>query len=219
MNSKIIFVTCTYKRPTRIAFLRRHIDRIFRNITNYIWIVVEDGDRCDPDVARLLRGLDARYLCVGPTRDKGNVQRNLAYELIRDERLEGVVYNMDDDNLVYPALCSELRLVDGFAVFPVGNLGPDGIERPIVWQGRILGWRAGWMTRKYPIDMGGFAFPSRVLFDLPSPVWSHVGIGGESEFIERFVSSPEDLDVSLCHYNMMCLVFHNEPLDSPVLVE
>jgi Glycosyltransferase family 43 len=128
------------------------------------------------------------------------------------------VYNMDDDNLVYETLCRELRKVTRFSVFPVGNLGPDDIERPIVRDGKILGWRCGWTERKFPVDMGGFAFPARLLFDLPSPIWPHAGIGGESEFISRFVESADGIDVSLCHYNKMCLVYHNEPLDSPVMV-
>ena len=214
----IIFVTCTYKRPGRIAFMRRHIDRLFAKTRDYIWIVVEDGSELDPEVTQVLRGVNAIYRCIGPTRDKGNVQRNLAFECIRDLRLDGVVYNMDDDNLVYDLMCAELRKVTRFAIFPVGNLGPDGVERPMVSEGRIQGWRADWTSRKYPVDMGGFAFPSNVLFELPSPIWTHVGVGGESEFIERFVASPDELDVSLCHFNRMCLVYHNEPLDSPVLV-
>jgi hypothetical protein len=218
MSRHILFVTCTYKRPGRIAFLRRHVDRLFSRISNYTWILVEDAAATDPDVAVLLAGLNAIYLNAGPTLDKGNIQRNLAYETIRDRRIDGVVYNMDDDNLVYETLCPELRKVSRFAVFPVGNLGPGGIERPVVADGRILGWMAGWAERAFPIDMGGFAFPSRILFDLPSPVWSHTGIGGESEFIARFVRSADELDASLCHYNKMCLVYHNEPLDSPVLV-
>ena len=218
MTRAIIFVTCTYKRPGRIAFMRRHVDRLFAKIRDYVWIVIEDGDEQDADLARLLRGLNVIYRCIGPTRDKGNVQRNLALEIIRDMRLDGIVYNLDDDNLVYDLLCAELRKVTSFAVFPVGNLGPDGIERPVVEDGKIRFWRAGLTARPFPVDMGGFVFPSHILFDLPSPIWPHTGVGGESEFIGRFVTLHDELDASLRHFNKMCLVCHNEPLDSPVLV-
>jgi hypothetical protein len=218
MDQHIVFVTCTYKRPQRIAFLRRHIDRLFSKIGNYTWILVEDGVEANQEAAVLLAGLNVIYLSIGPTRDKGNIQRNLAYETIRDRHIEGVVYNMDDDNLVYDRLCGELRKVSRFSVFPVGNLGPGGIERPVVVDGKIQTWMAGWLDRKFPVDMGGFAFPATVLFDAPLPIWSHTGIGGESEFIARFVQSADDLDASLCHFAKMCLVYHNEPLDSPVLV-
>jgi hypothetical protein len=219
MSQHIIFVTCTYKRPHRIALLRRHIDHIFSKINNYTWIVVEDGFELDKEVSILLSGLNSVYLCIGPSRDKGNIQRNLAFETIRDQRLEGIVYNMDDDNLVYGALCKELRKIDRFAVFPVGNLGPVGIERPIIFEGSFRGWSAGWIERDFPVDMGGFAFPSRVLFDCSSPIWTNMAIGGESEFIARYVNSVNDLDFSACHFNMVCLVFHNEPLDSPIRLD
>jgi hypothetical protein len=218
MVQHIIFVTCTYKRSSRIAFLRRHIDRIFAKISDYTWILVEDGTEIDGDVAILVAGLNTIYLSIGPTRDKGNAQRNLAFEEIRDRRLEGVVYNMDDDNLVYELFCRELRKVSRISIFPVGNLGPDAIERPIVHHGQIHGWRGGWQERRFPVDMGGFAFPAKLLFEQPSPIWTHTGIGGESEFISRFAANAEDVDVSLCHFNKMCLVYHNEPLDSPALV-
>jgi hypothetical protein len=211
-QQKIIFVTVTYKRAGRIEFLQRHIDFLISKITNFRWIVVEDGDRTDDEVAALLDGYNATYLNIGPTKDKGNVQRNLALEYIRDHKLEGVVYNMDDDNLVYPALCDELRKVNRVSIFPVGNLGSVGIERPVIVGNSIIGWMAGWTERKYPVDMGGFALPSQFLFDKPSPIWQHEGIGGETEFIERFAASIQEIDFSLCHWNKMCLVFHNEPL-------
>ena len=217
MSRHLIFVTCTYKRPQRIAFLRRHVDRIFSKISDYTWIIIEDGATVDPDVATVTAGLSVILGAVGPTRDKGNAQRNLAFEIIRDRRIEGVVYNMDDDNLVYGLLCQELRKVTRFSVFPVGNLGPFGVERPVLIDGVMKGWIAGWSERKFPVDMGGFAFRSEVLFDRPSPLWRHAGIGGESEFIANYVESLEEVDLSLCHSNMMCLVYHNEPLDSPVL--
>ena len=38
------------------------------------------------------------YLAHGPTRSGGNAQRNVALKLIRDGRLNGIVYQLDDDN-------------------------------------------------------------------------------------------------------------------------
>jgi hypothetical protein len=214
----IIFVTCTYRRPGRIAFLRRHIDRLISKIDNYLWLIIEDGEAIDPDVATLIAGLTAIYIPFGPTRDKGNRQRDIAYQVIRMRRIDGIVYNMDDDNLVYPELCRELRKVSRFSIFPVGNLGPTLIERPIVVAGKVIGWSVGAPDRKFPVDMGGFAFPSHVLFDAELPLWQHDGIGGESEFIARFNESVDSIDASLCHFNMTCFVFHNESLDSPALL-
>lgn len=218
-DTNIIFITCTYNRPLRLAYMRRHIDNIFSKIDNYTWIIVEDNDEVDPAVVSLTANLNVRYMAIGPTKDKGHVQRNLALEYVRDNRLEGVVYIMDDDNLVYRPFVDELRKVTRFSAFPVGNLGPHGIERPVVVNGRTVFWSANWPDRPFPIDMGGFAFPSYHLFDQPSPLWTYAGMGGESEFIMRFVESADEFDVSLCHHNRVCLVFHNEPIDSASRME
>lgn len=218
-DTKLIFITCTYNRPLRLAYMRRHIDQIFSKIEDYVWIIVEDNDTPDPAVVSLTANLNVQYMCIGPTKDKGHVQRNLALEYVRDNRLEGVVYIMDDDNLVYRPMVDELRKVTRFATFPVGNLGPHGIERPVVVNGKTVFWSVNWPERPFPIDMGGFAFPSHHLFDQPSPMWTYAGMGGESEFIGRFVASADEMDVSLCHHNRVCLVFHNEPIDSASRME
>jgi hypothetical protein len=83
----LIFVTCTYARPDRIEFMRRHVRTLILQIDRYHWIVVEDGDRLDPELHAVLKGWNTRYLHIGPTDDRGNAQRNLAFEYIRDQRL------------------------------------------------------------------------------------------------------------------------------------
>jgi hypothetical protein len=45
----LIFVTCTHERPGRFEFVQRHIRTLISRIDNYHWIVVEDGDRLDPE--------------------------------------------------------------------------------------------------------------------------------------------------------------------------
>ena len=214
----ILFVTATFDRPLRIAYLRRHIAEIFSHIDNYTWLIVEDGDAVDPDVRAATAGFNAIHLTCGPTRDKGHAQRNFAMEYIRAHRLEGVVYNMDDDNFCYRLLCNELRKVEKIAIFPVGNLGPVGIERPVIHEGKLVFWSAHFLERAYPVDVGGIAFPSRVLFELEPPFWPWTGMVGESELVTRFVQAGYELDLTLCHGNRMCLVYHNEPIDSPYRV-
>jgi hypothetical protein len=211
---KIIFVTCTYQRPGRLAFFERHIDRLMSKIDHYRWIVIEDGDRIDPELQALIGKYNSTYLAAGPTKDKGNFQRNAALEYIRDNKIDGVVYSLDDDNLVYPELCRELRKVFGVAIFPVGNLGPTGIEHPVIQHKKLVDWNAGWKQRRYPVDMGGFAFSSSLIFHLPSPIWRHRGVAGETEFLERLAPNIDQVDFSLCHWNKMCFVFHNEPLEA-----
>jgi L-gulono-1,4-lactone dehydrogenase len=208
----LILVTWTYARPGRIEFIRRHVRTFISRIENYHWIVVEDGDGPDPEVQATLKQYNSHYLHIGPTRDNGHAQRNLAFEYIRDRRLDGIVYNLDDHNLAQPELAAELRRITKVGIVPLGNLGPHKIERPIINQGRFVRWDSGWAERKYPVAAGGFAFDSRLIFNAPSPIWSWRGIGGESEFIDKLVGSTDELDFSPCNWNQVCLVLNKEPL-------
>ena len=76
------------------------------------------------------------------------------------------------------------------------------IERPLYDNatGEFVRFEAGWckkrswMSRKYGVrkfcvDMGGFAFDSRLLWPLSGELWSYTGHGGESELIERLLGS------------------------------
>lgn len=208
----LIFVTCTYRRPGRLDFFRRHIRTLISQIAHYHWIVVEDGDVPDPELSILLEGWNSRYLHIGPTRDENGTQYNLAFECVRDLRLDGVVYILEDEDLVLPALAEELRNVSKVGIVPMGNLGPSGVERPIVVNGQLARWDSGWEQRKYPVAKGGFAFESRLIFEARSPIWDWHGFGGESEFIDKLISSAAELDLSPCHWNQVCLAFKKEPL-------
>lgn len=77
------------------------------------WIISEDANVPSQAVSALLAGvgLEHVHLATGPTGQKGHAQRSLAMELIRDHALDGVVYNMDDDNLYARQLWAELRRV------------------------------------------------------------------------------------------------------------
>jgi predicted dehydrogenase/FAD/FMN-containing dehydrogenase len=210
----LIFVTCTYRRPGRLDFFRRHIRTLISRIEHYHWIVVEDGDVPDPELSVLLEGWNSRYLHIGPTRDEGGTQRNLAFECIRDLQLDGIVYNLEDDNLVLPELAQELRNLSKVGIVPIGNLGPNGVERPVVVNGQLVRWDSNWAERKYPVAKGAFAFESRLIFAAKSPIWDWRGAGGESEFIDKLIESPTELDLSPCHWNQVCLVFNKEPLQT-----
>ena len=134
-------------------------------------------------------GIPNEHLAVGPTRRKGHEQRNLAYRLIRAKQLDGVVYNMDDDNEYSPALWAELRRV------PRGRVGvlavrmdPYGfLERPLYdIHARFNGFDAGWChgdgwtsamlgPRFFCVDMGGFAFSSELLQQKVGKLWDYNG--------------------------------------------
>lgn len=95
-----------------------------------------------------------------------------------------IVYIADDDNVYLAQLFNELRKVVHVGLFPVGNMGYDGIEGPIVqppdpdeaylyglggkvvgfniWHGSDPKFPTGWdkagAPRKYKADMAGIAF-------------------------------------------------------------
>lgn len=206
----IFLVTCTYDRPKRLDFIKNlskfiHINNQEKRI---FWIVVEDAEKIDDAVSEILPKF-ATYMSIGPTRDKGHVQRNLALEYIRDNKFNGIVYNFDDDNKYDSKIFKELKKVRKIAFFPVGNLGPNAIETPKLNRyGKFSHWDAGWMERKYPVDMAGFAFHTNLLSDLKSPIWQHEGVGGETEFIEKLNFLPNEIQF-LCNRCKDVYVWHN----------
>ncbi len=208
---ELLIVTCTYQKPRRLSFIKECISK-FKLVPHMRWILVEDGQDIDAQVKKLLdvSGIDYIYLHLY-SRSHGNAQKNLALTYIRDNDLKGIVYIADDDNKYDLRLFEEIRKTERISVFPVGNLGPNGIERPIVKNGRITGWDADWHSRKYPIDQGGYAINASLLKALKDPLWSHQSYGGESEFIEKLIQSPDELEI-LCDGCRRCYMWHNHLL-------
>ena len=163
-EKRLILVTCTYNRPGRTELMEELSDLVSKNNNpdNTSWIVVEDASEIDYKIKGILPEF-ATYICEGPTKDGGNKQRNKALEYIRDNRISGNVYSLDDDNKYAPQIFAELRKVKRFGFLPVGNLGPKGIERPIVLNGLFYGWDSAWTNRKFPVYMAVFFFDSKFL--------------------------------------------------------
>jgi len=190
----------------------------FQRVDGLHWIVVEDAVEPHPLVAHLLKqsGLSHTYLAFGPTNSWGNAQRDLALRHIRDNGMGGIVYLADDDNCYEVPLFTELRKLRRAGIMPVGLLGPFGIERPILRGGRIVDWSAHWKSRRFPVDMAAFAFDAGLLRGIQGPIWTYKARGGETEFLERLVGSPDALEI-LCNGCRNCYVWHDLPLgQSPV---
>jgi len=218
VDRPVLVVTPTYDRPHRVAYLERCVTT-FRSIDGLFWVVVEDAATPRHEIAELLAqsGIHHVYLAHGPTRRWGNAQRDHALRHIRDSAMQGIVYLADDDNYYQRPLFAELRKVRRVGIMPVGLLGPYGIERPIVKADRIVDWSAHWKSRRFPVDMAAFAFDAGVLRAMDGPIWTYTERGGESEFLERLLDSPDDLEV-LCDGCRRCYVWHDLPLGrSPAL--
>lgn len=236
VNTRIYVVTPTWDRPGRMGLLRR-MARVFKKVRGLFWVLVEDGPGCALAVSGLLvgSGIDHAYLHFGPTRDVGNSQRNCGLEYLDDHGLDGVVYLADDDNAYTTRLFEEIRTVRRVGIIPVNNLGPSGVERPRVRDGKIIGWDAGWRTRKYPLDFAGFAFHTIVLKGIMRPFirgfnWvaacrdgktdpSLTGTAlrrflrrnkdGETEFLEKFVRDQSEFELLADSCRRSGLVWHN----------
>lgn len=175
----LLLITTTFPHDEQLIRLRQ-CARVIEGEPNVTWIVVEDAATRSARVAALLARCGVRYehLAYGPTRRGGNAQRNLALKFIRDRSLEGVVYNLDDDNGYHPRLWNELRRVgrgrvgviavrrgvyppprcDGrFLPLLMGQRRTILIERPLYDNvtGAFVRFEAGWckkrswMVRKY----------------------------------------------------------------------
>lgn len=242
LSRRLLIVTATYERPGRLEYISRVSDSL-RGVPDLLWIVAEDDNQLNKNVGRFLKKSQIcySYLAAGKTRDMGNTPKSKAFEYIVQSQLLGVVYVADDDNYYDRRLWGEVRKTGKVMVFPVGNLGPDGIERPVVENGKIVEWRANWKSRKYPLDWAGFSFSSALLPSLRQPflgrkmtqsensadqsIFLKCDVQerkrllaeyyeGESEFIEKLIDSPDELEIG-CDQCTSCMVWYNQPLIDP----
>lgn len=66
-----------------------------------------------------------------------------------------------------------MRYTKKVSVWPVGLVGGLMIERPLVKNGKVVGWNTLWKTnRPFPIDMAGFAVNLTLLLEHPEAGFS-----------------------------------------------
>ena len=186
----LVLVTITYAHSLQLLKLEHCARALALARTDAVtWIVVEDAASVSSGVAALLSSSGVpsyRHLAFGPTRQGGNAQRNAALELIRSERLQGVVYQMDDDNGYHPSLWEELR-----ALRPM-RAGVLAVRRAMwgkpMWYGLAAcdgtfranntadKRRAHFIERpRYNAETGAFEGFDAGWCDRTSHVWRHVG--------------------------------------------
>lgn len=147
-----------------------------------IWIIVEDGESIDQEVAATLAEgqISYIYFSYGPTHNFGNAQHNAAYQMIHHLSNaktgylgHGPVFGADDDAEIHEDLLMYIWRLKRVGLWPVGNLGKTGWEHA-KWndKNQIIGWEASNTYRKYPVDNNGFAFNSTLLgSDLQGPAF------------------------------------------------
>ncbi|EOD16956.1 Glucuronyltransferas-like protein [Emiliania huxleyi CCMP1516] len=217
-SPRLIVVTATYPHSAQAAKLSLCAS-VLAGEAEALWIVVEDAANASAAASAVLAssGLAYFHLAVGPSRAGGNLQRAAALELIREKRLHGVVYQMDDDNQYDRRLWPALRSLSAGRVgvlavqISEGRINPAVLEGPIYdLDGRLHELRASWCGsswtalqlggRYFCIDMGGFAFDAALIHARAGPLWPYRGRphrpgyatgwtnrGGETEFIEALL--------------------------------
>ncbi|XP_063173101.1 galactosylgalactosylxylosylprotein 3-beta-glucuronosyltransferase 3 [Candoia aspera] len=171
----IYVITPTYARLVQKAELVR-LSQTLMLVKNLHWIVVEDSPSKTQLVSELLAQsrLPFTHLHAETPKEhkrkesdpnwlkpRGVEQRNLGLQWLRENRRladTGVVYFADDDNTYSLRLFDEIRSTKRVSVWPVGLVGGLRFERPLVENGKVVGFYTAWKpNRPFPVDMGGFA--------------------------------------------------------------
>ncbi|XP_007249507.2 galactosylgalactosylxylosylprotein 3-beta-glucuronosyltransferase 2 [Astyanax mexicanus] len=202
----IYAVTPTYSRAVQKAELTR-LANTFRQVPRFHWVVVEDAGARTELVARFLARCGVPYThlnALTPRRFKrtgmprATEQRNAALGWLRthrDTREPGVVFFADDDNTYSLELFEEMRSTRGVSVWPVGLVGGRRYERPVVENGKVVGWYTGWRAdRPFAIDMAGFAVNLQVILANPRALFKRRGAKPgmqESDFLKQITKLEE----------------------------
>ncbi|KAL7018766.1 hypothetical protein ACKWTF_010904 [Chironomus riparius] len=217
-NLPIIYaVTPTYYRPVQKAELTR-LSHLFRLVPNLFWVIVEDAEETSALVRNLVNraGLSNRAVLLHAktpadfkltkkdphwSKPRGVEQRNEALKWIRKkvkhEPGHAIVYFMDDDNSYSVELFEEMSKIQRsrVGVWPVGLVGAMYVEKPIVENGKVVGFNSMWRPeRPFPIDMAGFAISTDLLESNPSAMFSYeVQKGYQESEILRHVTTRDKL--------------------------
>lgn len=123
---------------------------------------------------------------------------------------KGVVYFADDDNTYDLRLFEEIRSTKKVSIWPVALVGGLKIEKPIVEEGKVVGFNSVWSPRRpYPIDMAGFAINLDLFSAHPSASFSYDVPRGyqESHIISQLISDWSDLEPKAANCTQV-LVWH-----------
>ncbi|XP_014701331.3 galactosylgalactosylxylosylprotein 3-beta-glucuronosyltransferase 2 isoform X1 [Equus asinus] len=206
----IYAITPTYSRPVQKAELTR-LANTFRQVAQLHWILVEDAAARSELVSRFVAraGLPCTHLHVPTPRrykrpglPRATEQRNAGLAWLRQRHRHqraqpGVLFFADDDNTYSLELFQEMRTTRKVSVWPVGLVGGRRYERPLVENGKVVGWYTGWRAdRPFAIDMAGFAVSLQVILSNPKAVFKRRGSQPgmqESDFLKQ-ITTVEELE-------------------------
>ncbi|KAK6752961.1 hypothetical protein RB195_004010 [Necator americanus] len=165
----IIVITPTYKRPTRFADLTR-MSYTLRMVPHLHWILVEDANETVSYVWKILERSEVPFTYLAAETVKGYprrgwYQRNTALWYLRNESEhlmekyhDGVVYFADDDNSYDIRVFTDyIRNVKRLGMWAVALSGGRPVEYPVVRNGTVIDFEAWLPSRRFAVDMAGFA--------------------------------------------------------------
>eukprot|EP00054_Salpingoeca_dolichothecata_P018375 m.112794 g.112794 ORF g.112794 m.112794 type:complete len:301 (+) comp22844_c0_seq4:90-992(+) len=217
----VFVITPTYERRTQRADLTR-VSQALQCAEKYVhihWILVEDSKQQSMLVENVLLASGLSYTHLNKKEEHiahkfraGDV-RNEGIRYIRrldpPPHPDSVVYFADDDNAYDARLFNEIKQVRQVGVWPVAYSGGRRVEFPVVKEGKISGFKAYKIDRKFPLDMAGFAVnikfflkPDPLLFTVNAPATT-----GETRFLEDTGLTRRDLE-PLANNCTMLYVWH-----------
>lgn len=224
----LIIVTATYARSFQSFYLNR-LAQTLKNVPHpLLWIVVEMSLQ-SAETAKILRDTGVMYrhlVCdqnVTNIKDTSIQQRNVALSHIEKHQLDGIVLFADDDKIYSLELFEEMQGIRRFGTWPVAVLTEDKkrvlLEGPVCNGNQIIGWHAdrSKLSRRFHIEMSGFAFNSTILWDPKR--WRRPNIDlirhqstfrdgfKESKFVEQLVEDESQME-GLAENCSRILVWH-----------
>ncbi|XP_078518492.1 galactosylgalactosylxylosylprotein 3-beta-glucuronosyltransferase 1-like [Lissotriton helveticus] len=203
----IFAITPTYARLVQKAELTR-LSHTFLHLKGFHWIVVEDSNNKTQLVTSFLKNCGIQYTHLNARSEKeehlnkGARQRNKGLSWLREkftlnQKIKGVVYFADDDNVYSLQLFEEMRNTQKVSVWPVAFVGGQRYESVDVDAfGKVKGWKVKYdIQRPFAIDMAGFAVNLNVILKNSKVGFPERGYSGrmESHFLEG-LAVLEDLE-------------------------
>ncbi|XP_029642929.1 galactosylgalactosylxylosylprotein 3-beta-glucuronosyltransferase 1 [Octopus sinensis] len=226
----IFAITPTYSRLVQKAELTR-LSQTFLHIPNFHWIIVEDSSTKTTLVTNFLKESNLNYTHLNiktpdnyklkPTdpnwlKPRGVLQRNLALNWLRENidinTQKGVLYFADDDNTYSLKVFEEMRDTKVVSVWPVGLVGGLRYEKPIIENGKVVGWFTHWEPKRpFAMDMAGFAINLERIFHYKNALFTYKVPRGyqESVLLKHLGVTISDLEpkADLC---TKILVWHTQ---------
>lgn len=216
-------ITPTYARPQQKADLIKFANTIL-HVHKIHWIIIEDAPYKTDLVTRFVQRtlnfarnkvvLQMTHLNVQTSsnyrnelndphwlRPRGVEQRNEALKWLRENSdsvdSNGVVYFADDDNTYDVQLFDEIRSTKKVACWPVGLVGGLMVERPLVEDGKIIGFNSAFKPqRMFPIDMAGFSINVAILLTNSQAYFTLKVARGyqETYLLKQLVRHPSEME-------------------------